>query len=333
MKTILIFGYGRISKIKAPIYIKLGFDVFVYDNDELKRYNAVLDGYNVVNINKNTFKEFDVIDISTSSGTHIDVLNNFLKRDIKFRVIIVEKPLFSSLKEYYDLCNLIRIYPDISKKIFVNEQYYFSKTFKKLIKKISNDELIGIKIEMSKNRINDVLINNRFFDQSLEVLGVEYPHMIAVLDCIGINIENLKIKSSIKYVDKTLRYNQSIFTDIEHENISISLISSLGTIHSNMSCKCIETPIRRLHIITKNNSSIEITYDPVPNLPRYYSSVVVNNDYKSLFDNMLYESLKSLTQSSDICIDDRTKSCSLANAIKICKCLLWIAKNTYEKDV
>lgn len=116
MKTILIFGYGRISKIKAPIYIKLGFDVFVYDNDELKRYNAVLDGYNVVNINKNTFKEFDVIDISTSSGTHIDVLNNFLKRDIKFRVIIVEKPLFSSLKEYYDLCNLIRIYPDISKK-------------------------------------------------------------------------------------------------------------------------------------------------------------------------------------------------------------------------
>lgn len=100
--NVLIIGFGTIGKIKARVWKSKNLQVLIYDKNRSEEYVGMNKDYAIVS-NLNSIKHVDYIDICTPSGTHVSLLKEILKRRINFENVLIEKPLFSSFKNFLNL--------------------------------------------------------------------------------------------------------------------------------------------------------------------------------------------------------------------------------------
>lgn len=294
-KNVLIIGYGKIGKIKSYLWSENVSNVYIYDK-KIKNISNNDSGF--IFLNEILDLKIDYIDISTPSSTHIQVLEEVLSSNIRFEKIIIEKPLFNDSKSHQALLNLLNNYPEIIKKIFVNEQYYSSVAIKELKEKITMDKVQEIHIEMSKNRLEDTY-KGRFFDEDLETYGIELPHIMSVLDSLNVNnFENFEIIKNIHYIDESNPYNQGLEIKIIYNNISIFIKSFLGDFRIN-SDELEANKITRYINITSRYDQNYIVFDPHPLRERYISELKINKKNHFIEDNMLKVHIKNIVNDTE----------------------------------
>ncbi len=158
MKNILIFGAGSIGNHMSFACSKLGYKIFITDKDPsaLKRMKDIIypQRYGKWNkkINQISFKDvyklkinFDLIIIGTPPKTHLDLVRK-CKEKMKYKKVLVEKPLSSYLEDFEKL--------NKEKNIFCGYNHSVSPSFQKylnLIKKADKNRktLITIKWQES----------------------------------------------------------------------------------------------------------------------------------------------------------------------------------------
>ncbi len=132
---ILIIGFGSIGKKHFIALSKKGFDVSIcsksfkddkFKNHKIKLYKSLEDIKNL--------DEFKLFIISNITSSHFATLK-FLDTSLKNKLILVEKPLFESYKDYKKSSNnkifvayLLRFHPVIIalKKLLKKEEAYFA---------------------------------------------------------------------------------------------------------------------------------------------------------------------------------------------------------------
>ena len=105
MKKILIFGAGSIGNHMTNACIKLGHEVFITDIKYsalvrmkkkifINRYGYWNKKINIVKYNdvEKLKNLYDLVILGTPPGTHLDLFN-FCKKKIKFKKLLIEKPL------------------------------------------------------------------------------------------------------------------------------------------------------------------------------------------------------------------------------------------------
>ncbi|HVC36012.1 MAG TPA: hypothetical protein VNE40_01010 [Candidatus Dormibacteraeota bacterium] len=235
MQHILIVGYGKIGAIKAEIWTRLGAQVHIYD----RRYNSSI-FRNV--IEQKRFSLFDpekqddltsfIVDISTPADQHAAALRwAFYTLKNPPKVVLIEKPAVSSVVEKFALLEIVNSFAmnGILVPIILNESYYVSTALRELRKllEVNAESPLQINIELSKNRLSDN-DNGRFFDYELGALGIETPHMVAILQYFNITLESLKELQPHRYIDPTRNDNQGITVTGKVNDCTISLASYLG---------------------------------------------------------------------------------------------------------
>jgi predicted dehydrogenase len=274
---VLILGYGKIGQIKGRIWQSLGRKVHVYDPDERKAAQIEADG-NVAYQPGQRLGDDLVIDISTPSGAHTSSLAWILaKPELRPRTIFAEKPLVSSLDELAKLEELLATpaAKGIREKIIVNESYYLSSALEYLIGEIRrlSATVTGVRVDLSKNRLADVS-KGRFVDAHLGPMGIETPHMLAMLQALGFDFGDLSITKSVIFQDPMDVHNAGFRVDLAKNDIPVVIESYLGDFRVLDSGKLAPNDgIVRVLEVTTDKATLRIEFDPVPGLPRYISRV------------------------------------------------------------
>ncbi|TDL33462.1 hypothetical protein EVU91_13185 [Macrococcoides bohemicum] len=259
-------------------------NIFIFDFN--KTINDIPSDFIFLNSLNKLEIEFDIIDISTPSTTHINVLKSILSKKIIFKKIIIEKPLFSSQDEYNLLLSIFDSYKGLKNKIYVNEQYYSSKALEKFSRSLNFNTINKISIDMSKNRLLDQ-INGRFIDSNLEAYGIEIPHILAVLDYLKINLDEITIEENNHYIDKNNYNNQGVSIHFKINNIDIFITSFLGDFYVKGNFKIPNNMNRSLCINEDNSINSSLKFDPVQNVERLYTEIRIKDSINYLFDNLL----------------------------------------------
>jgi predicted dehydrogenase len=274
---VLILGYGKIGQIKARIWRSLGRKVYVYEPDERKVAQIEADG-NVAYQPGQRMGDDLVIDISTPSGAHTSSLAWILARpELKPRTIFSEKPLVSSMDEMAQLEELLGTpaAKGVRGKIIVNESYYLSSALEYVITEIGrlSATITGIRVDLSKNRLTDVS-KGRFVDAHLGPMGIETPHMLALVQALGFDFEDLSITKSVIFQDPRNVHNAGFRVDLAKNGVPVVIESYLGDFRvldsGNMMPN--EGIVRELEVTT-DKATLRIEFDPVPGLARYISRV------------------------------------------------------------
>jgi hypothetical protein len=305
---ILIFGNGKISKIKQKIYKSLCLIPYVVDVIEAD-YNQLVDLY----LND---EKMNIIDISTPNGTHVNGLSLVLQYKPKANILI-EKPIFSSTEEMNIFLGLTE---NFDGNIFINENYFYSKALKEIATFIIVNSLIinNIDIELSKNRSFDEK-NGRFTDKQLGVLGIEAHHALAIINYFRINFDNFQ-KKVIKFDSNNLKINYHA------NNLDINMYFSLdGTKLFDESPEYFKDRIRMVKLSLSNNYTIWIYFDPIRShinfskIKIYFKNVLIED--KIIEDNHLHYSLESFIK------EDFKQDNKFETSIKINKELLELSKS------
>jgi len=279
MTQVLVVGYGKIGIIKSSIWQSLGAEVYVYDINKATNAAILRDGYRV--FRKDDFQSYDsIIDISTPAGQHFNGLRWALDSiEHAPKAILIEKPLASSgteIAQFIELLNNFNAY-DISKRIFVNETYYSSTALEYLRRQITLvNSKFRVNIELSKNRLidND---NGRFFDLELGAVGIEVPHMIAILQVLGVRLETLKSGSTTILGSSNRIDNQGFVYRLRNKDVSIDLASYLGDFRkTNDSLTTNYGVVRRLQVVV-GSATYTLEFDPAEGVPRYHSRLTIQH--------------------------------------------------------
>ena len=225
MKKILIFGCGSIGNHMSYAARRLKFKVFVPDIQSRallrmkniifpKRYKKWDNKINIINYN-NVFKlneKFDLIIIGTPPNSHLKLLN-FCKLKLKFKNILIEKPLtvYSKLYEvkrirFENDCNIFCGYNHSISKSF---SYFFNK-----LKKIENIEYIQVNWKEGwggilgahfwmKNEHSSYLSNFKSGGGSLQEHSHGLHLLLILLKKYNISLEKEKLMTNISYVKKS----------------------------------------------------------------------------------------------------------------------------------
>lgn len=262
---VLIIGYGKIGQIKARLWKSLDATVYIYDSKASAIKKALGIGYQPYN-NCLTVDEL-IIDISSPSEQHykslVWAINKFQK---SIKLILIEKPLTSSKNE---LEYFLSLDESIKSKIVLNESYFSSTGLLKLIKTISGAPAY-VEIELSKNRLFDIA-QGRFFDKNLGSIGIETPHMLAILQMLGIQVNNIEITYANLYIKLGQIENQGFEIHFSSNGTAIVLKSFLGDFTcSESKLMYSNSTVRRVKVRTKTQECI-LEFDPATMLPRYHS--------------------------------------------------------------
>lgn len=318
--TVCILGYGKIGKIKSPIYRSLGVSVCIVDprvTEEECRKSGVRVYPSIVDAalhNPALIADDGLFDISTPTSLHLIGIEEVLDVYPKAK-ILVEKPLVNTCQDLIKIKNLLNA--AVKPQIYINESYLSSTLLDKIKYLIKRHKLKikSISVEFSKDRRNDV-INGRFVDQELLSLGIEIPHVLAILNAIDnapIIIEDVE------------------FCDMKHEHIILKNQGGVVIKGHNTNGTAIElyqSLIGNLHLLTGHFSIPDSSYyskryrvikavfedgyalygqfEPIPleeyrYISRYH---FVKNDITiekgSLEDNHLMRSLRELVSGKDL---------------------------------
>lgn len=300
---VLVIGYGKIGGIKARIWRSLGRRVIVYDVEARKLDQALSDGFETFN-SAYTLKTDLIVDISTPATFHLESLKWVLDTLPSLpRVILIEKPLASNPEE---LLALEALFSDesmaVKQRIIVNESYYLSSALKHLADLLREEKqnIQAISIELSKNRLEDVSAG-RFTDPHLGALGIELPHMIALLQGLGIDLENLTVEKASIFKVQDNEHNEGFKLELRHKGTAIVLESYLGNFRigeHDLSTSNYEV-IRCLEAAT-DQAIYKVEFDPVQGVERYKSRVSILDSYGKtrktivLHDDHLTSHLKNL---------------------------------------
>lgn len=296
---VLIIGYGKIGKIKAFLWKKLGFRVYVFDINNNAGTRALKDGFKLFDglIDRDT-----IIDISSSSGQHFSSLKwliDYPLTDLP-KLILIEKPLFSSDEENKLYEKLIKTnkQKNLMDRIYLNDSYYESEGLKLLVNSIDS-RVKKIKIDLSKNRLHDIE-NGRFSDEELMSIGIEVPHILAVLQILNINLKKIVDIESRIFKDSEKEQNQGTVIKFKTEETLIEISSFLGNFKiSDDTIAFANTDVRKVIIETINKDFL-LEFDPIKGLPRYHSRLSTydkQNKVNKVFtvqDNHLVSHMKKL---------------------------------------
>jgi predicted dehydrogenase len=291
--NVLIVGYGKVGKMKSKIWASLGAKVYVLDNDSSKEPLILKDNFKLYSP---TTKFTGLLDISTPADSHFNSLRQCLRDpNISPTYILVEKPLASTRKE---LASFVKLFENlkIRKKLYMNESYYVSTAIKQLLHTINQgrETITSVSIDLSKNRLAD-RDKGRFFDEELGAIGIEVPHMLAMLDMLDIDISILK-EAETKIFLKGQRKDNQTFKLQHSGKISVSLTSSLGNFRIE-DIRYIEgnTMARKLSVLTDKNE-YKIQFDPVLNSPKLHSVITSSETKPSHNTVLLDDHLKNYLQ-------------------------------------
>jgi len=318
---VLIVGYGKIGRTKAFMWKSLDAKVFVSDISQLARQRAIRDGFELLELQK--IDNSIIIDISTPAEQHFAALNWCIDYATELpRYILVEKPLVSSVDELAALQDLIQSHGnDLEDIIFLNESYYESAGLHKLVELIDGPPKY-IEVELSKNRLDDSS-KGRFFDDRLHSIGIEVPHMLAVLQALDINLDDLRNAKSTLYVDKNRYQNQGFELEFQFNTTKILLRSFLGNFNIRKGNKLSKNNTVRIIKIDTDTQNITLELDPVDNLPRYHSRVSISSAERAepsvieLADNHMLNHMLQFKQGSSI-----NKLLSYKNAVYLSSLLI-----------
>ncbi len=272
---VLVIGYGKIGQIKALLWKSLGVTVYVHDVSQPVVHKAVNDGFK-------SYKECLTgkkltIDISTPAEQHYNSLKWAIETiSSSIDQILIEKPLASSLEE---LANFTSLEENLKSKLTLNESYFSSAGLLQLMNSIDETPL-HIEIELSKNRLDDVA-HGRFFDHSLGAVGIETPHMLAILQMLHIPLNKISVSYASLYVDSRQIENQGFEMSFMTAGTSVLLRSFLGDFTRSES-RLIKSnrTIRYVKVRTKLNDYV-LEFDPAPDLQRYHSRLTMRQSGKT----------------------------------------------------
>lgn len=342
--NVLLIGFGKIGQIKAALWQSMGLTVLVYDISPRAQELIVKSGYQV--ITPVTLKELQlsnelIIDVSTPASTHASALAwalDTLAPNYPM-YILLEKPVVSSAEELRTLALTLARHSDFDKNnLIVNESYFSSVALHEVKAMIdeSGEELKLVSVELSKNRISDN-DNGRFFDYSLGALGIEMPHMVAILQYFGLSLSELACQSPKLYVDRDRFDNQGFTMHYKDNRTSVELKSFLGNfrVSNNSAHQKNEGIIRVLELATKSRH-YKIIFDPAPGVPRYHAKIVVADKTENVIsetvisDNHLRQHLRQLSSNQKL---DTGNLSSLDNGLKIAGILLKLQKNAFFTEL
>jgi len=301
--NVLVLGYGKIGRIKASIWKSLGRDVYIYEPSNAKQKDILIDGHKVYG--DTPLEEGWIADISTPAGQHTNSLKWILDSGQAMPAkILVEKPLVSSITEMDELEALIATDDgkSIRGRVMLNETYYQSAVLDKLCRKLEkgDSQILSISIELSKNRLEDIG-NGRFTDSSLGPVGIEVPHMLAILQKLGIDLDFLDNAHGMIISHEENTDNTAFVLQYKKDNFCIGLYSYLGNFrydHTGLLQNNDEVP-RKLRIRT-TTLTYEIDFDPVAGQRRYISRLRVYNTHDNTFKEELLEDNHLTRQISEV---------------------------------
>lgn len=292
---VLIVGYGKIGRIKAPMWQAMGATVYVYEQSDALHSKILEDGYGLF-VSKD--QTFDIIDISTPASMHYKALAWAIDTATDPDIYLIEKPLASTPEELQAFKTLLLETPDLSRKIVINESYYQSNLMDEVAEDIEsrNANIQSIHIELSKNRLKD-LEAGRFFDDHLEAIGFEVPHMLAILDRLGVPLPK-DCKPSL-IVDKLKRANQAFILKTNDSGPEVVLESYLGNFRYEGASITNNAAITRKATITTDILDYQIEFDPLLDQERFHGKLTTLNkgvvlSEKLVLDNHLDTQLRSV---------------------------------------
>ncbi|MCX6729202.1 MAG: Gfo/Idh/MocA family oxidoreductase [Candidatus Saccharibacteria bacterium] len=275
---VLIVGYGKIGQIKANIWKSFGVEVLVYDISPQKHTAIQDDGHANYETRAQIRSSEDLIlDISTPAGHHLNSLIWALAQEHNYTSILIEKPLASSAKELQQFKELLNASDvKLSEKIYINESYYCSIAILYVIEQLGNklSRIQSLDIELSKNRLSDS-DSGRFFDTNLEALGIEAPHMLAILQKLGIDISALHDQPGRLIRDVQRPDNQAYIYEGLCQGTKIRLVSYLGDFRLDKVTISKNIALVRKLVITTSDRTYLVEFDPVNGGERYASQVSI----------------------------------------------------------
>ena len=146
--NVKIYGAGSIGNHFAHASLRMGWNVDVYDNDEIallrmkndiypQRYGEWNNKINLYNSNDKNKKKYDLIIIGTPPNTHLEIFTEIIKEGPK--AVLIEKPLCRP-----SLSDLKKIEQIVlgSTRVFVGYNHVVSEGINKIIELI-NSGIIG----------------------------------------------------------------------------------------------------------------------------------------------------------------------------------------------
>ena len=205
MKQHLIIGFGQWSKkiinflrkknFYSKIYIKKRNYYFQYGK---KEKISITDFSELI-------KKIDSVHICTPVDTHY----YYLKKNIKFKKIIVEKPFLNNVNQ---VNKIQKIYP-ISGLIIVNYTYLFSPFLKNLKKKISIKKNKKIVINFSKK--------NNFYKKKYECINDWIEHPLSIILYLFGKFKKFEILK--KEFSKKNRFKEKLVMHYSYKNFIIQV--------------------------------------------------------------------------------------------------------------
>lgn len=275
---VLVVGYGKIGRIKSDLWRALGLEVFVYDADSSKNALILNDGHHLANeMAKSTDRDHLILDISTPAGYHVAGLKTALAMTkSKPTAILIEKPVVSTIRELKSLQEVLEQYAEqgMAEIAYFNESYYSSDAILEIIDKVrgKKERITSIAIELSKNRLSDN-DSGRFFDFALGVVGIEMPHMVAILQMFGFDTDILASKSGTLLVDSERDDNQGYKLAYVDNGASVLLETYLGDFRDNAGLIVPNEGITRRMSVATPTTTFEILFDPADCVPRYHARI------------------------------------------------------------
>ena len=281
---VLILGCGTIGQIKAGLWLSLGMDVYLYDTNPSQVNKLLSTDERLKRFRQDKTNGF-IVDISTPSDQHASSLQWVFEAIKNPRTVLVEKPICTNISDKMAINRLLNKHRDVS--IYVNESYFWSSALDWLLNQlyVNNESLRSIEVSLSKNRLADTRAG-RFFDRELESYGIEMPHVIAILQKLGVDISRLRVLANTLYRSDIDPLNQGVNIELSDANGStIKIDSFLGNfmiLESNRVPNCLA---RWLIVKTNKQNTYRITFDPAPNERRFKSVVMINDDERIVLDD------------------------------------------------
>ena len=336
--NVVIVGFGKIGRIKASLWSSLGTEVYVYDSNPLLASDILAAGVKPYKANTVMTDDF-IFDISTPADTHVKALEWVINSSDNLpHAILIEKPIVSSSVELDEFNSLIASFSKykIINLVNVNETYYFSKALalaKDYLKQVEHPPK-QIRIELSKNRLADN-DNGRFYDHSLESFGLEAPHLLAIFQELGFDLELLQTVQPDLYIAADRHDNQGFEIMFTYEETVISLVSYIGDFRRGSSeQEFADNPAMVRSLSLKyDDSSCNIIFDTVMNgVDRYTSQVTTKTGDKQstkLFTDDHLRLYLSQFLNTDRPTDPRT---GLDNSISIATTLIGLKERSVIKQ-
>ena len=314
-EKVLILGCGTIGQIKAGLWLSMGVDVYLYDTSLAQIEKLLKTDKRLQLFNQQQMCDFTV-DISTPSDQHASSLLWTLETVKTPRIILIEKPICTNANDKAVIDRLLSKHRSVP--VYVNESYFWSSALDWLSNQlhINDEKIVSIEVNLSKNRLADTRAG-RFFDRELESYGIEVPHAIAILQKLGVDINELRVSINKTYRSEDGNFNQGVhlmFSDMSSRIIKIN--SFLGDFMIQAG-EIMQNSLKRwLLVETDKQNKYHVLFDPAPNEQRLKSIITINNNERVVLDDDHLRRHLERVQSGEL-NDTMKRHLSPANSIAI----------------